>query len=82
MFQVKTSSPIAPCGEHLGPCPPEAASSKGGDIKEGLPIYNVNNTASYDKALSEQALLDADAGSRYWVATESCCQISQFGSHY
>ena len=32
---------------------------------KSLPIYNVNNTAAYDKALSEQALLDADAGSRY-----------------
>ena len=64
-LQVKTSSPIAPCGEHLGPCPPEATASSKGDREEGLPIYNVNNTAAYDKALSEQALLDADAGSRY-----------------
>ena len=23
-----------------------------------------------------------DVGTETWVATESCCQISQFGSHY
>ena len=56
-LQVKISSAIASCGEELCPCPPMTGSKQPledgkatNDDDQSLPIYNVNNTAAYNKA--------------------------------
>ena len=43
------------------------------DRESSLPVYDVNNAAAYNKAISEQALLDADAGSRHGFPQSSLC---------
>ena len=55
LLQVKTSRAIASCGDELCPCPPVTGSKpledgKAVDDQQSLPIYNVNNTALYNKA--------------------------------